>query len=356
LGAFSKTDLQKVLAGKRVSVNARVITTGEAVNGSSSVKDLETAMQLLYLTFTAPRTDEAAFQSFVNRKRAELQNAEADPMYIFVDSLMNTLYQRHPRAQQFKLKELENINYPRIMEIYKERFANAGDFVFTFVGNVTPETLKPLVEQYIASLPGTKKKENYRDVRMYMPKGIVANYFDKEMEVQKTTVAITLSGDMDFTPENNIYMDVFEQILDIVYTESIREEEGGTYGVSTQGEVSPYPYGHFSLLLFFDTNADMRDKLIGKIHEGIVGIAENGPRETDVNKVKEYMLKQHTENLRDNNYWLGILDRYSFFGIDNLSDYESIVNGITPASVQTFVQKLIAPNNQVEVVMTGVAK
>ncbi|MDR3180988.1 MAG: insulinase family protein [Prevotellaceae bacterium] len=356
LGAFSKTDLQKVLAGKRASVRATVDNTNEAINGNCPPKDLETLLQLVYLNFTAPRTDEVAFQSYLSRKKVELENMKAEPMMALSDSLMSTWYNNHPRALNLTVEALKNINYQRIMDIYKDRFKDVGDFVFTFVGNVDLTTLKPMVEQYLASLPAAGRKETFRDIHMSIRKGQVKNYFDKEMEVQKTTVYTAYSGALDYIPENLVKMSMLDQILNIVYTETIREEEGGTYGVGVNGSVSPYPKGNFRLLAYFDTNAGMRDKLVAKIHEELQKIAKDGPSEVNLNKVKEYMLKKHTENLRDNGYWLGVLSDYSFYGINRLVNYEKIVSGVTVADMQKFTNGLLSQNNNAEVVMTGVEK
>jgi zinc protease len=356
LGAFSKTDLQKVLAGKRANVRAIVDNTNEAVNGNCPPKDLETLLQLVYLNFTAPRMDEVAFQSYLSRKKVELENMKAEPMMALSDSLVSTLYKNHPRALNLTLEALKDVNYQRIMDIYRDRFKDAGDFVFSFVGNVDLATLKPLVEQYLASLPAAGRRETFRDIHMNIQKGQVKNYFDKEMKVQKTTVYTFYSGALAYTPENLVKMSILNQILDIIYTETIREEEGGTYGVGVRGTVSSYPEGNFRLIAYFDTNAEMRDKLVAKIHEELRKIAKDGPTEVNLNKVKEYMLKKHTEDLRDNNYWLGVLSDHSFYGINRLTNYEKIVSGVTIADIQKFTNDLLSQNNNTEVVMTGVEK
>jgi zinc protease len=354
LGAFSKTDLQKALAGKRANVRAVVNNTFEAINGNSPPKDLETLLQLVYLNFTAPRTDEVAFQSYLSRKKVELENMKAEPMSALSDSIASTWYKNHPRALNLTLESLKDINYQRIMDIYKDRFKDAGDFVFTFVGNVDLATLKPLVEQYLASLPAAGRKEKFRDIHMDIQKGQVKNYFDKDMKVQKTSVYTLYSGALAYTPENLVKMSILDQILDIVYTETIREEEGGTYGVGVNGSVSSYPEGNFRLMAYFDTNDKMRDKLVAIIHEELRKIAKDGPGEVNLNKVKEYMLKKHTENLRDNNYWMGVLSDYSFYGLNRLANYEKIVSGVTVADIQSFTDALLSQNNNVEVVMNGV--
>jgi zinc protease len=356
LGAFSKTDLQKVLAGKRANVRATLGTINEAVSGNCPPKDLETLLQLVYLNFTAPRMDEVSFQSYLSRKKVELENLKAEPRMALSDSVVSTLYKNHPRALNLTLESLNDINYQRIMDIYKDRFKDAGDFVFTFVGNIDPVTLQPLVEQYLASLPSAKRKETFRDVHLDIRPGLVKNYFDKDMKVPKTTVYTIYSGAVDYSPENLVKMSMLDQILRIIYTETIREEEGGTYGVGVNGSVSSYPKGNFTLMAYFDTNAEMRDKLVAIIHAELRKIAGDGPSEVNLNKVKEYMLKKHTEDLRDNNYWLGVLSDFSFYGIDRFTGYERIVSGVTVADLRAFTDALLSQNNNVEIVMNGVEK
>jgi zinc protease len=191
---------------------------------------------------------------------------------------------------------------------------------------------------------------------MNIQKGQVKNYFDKDMKVQKTSVYTFYSGALAYIPENLIKMSMLDQILDIIYTETIREEEGGTYGVGVRGTVSSYPKGNFRLFAYFDTNAEMRDKLVSIIHEELRKMAKDGPSEVNLNKVKEYMLKKHTEDLRDNGYWLGVLSDYSFYGINRLTNYETIVSGVTVADIQKFTNELLSQNNNAEVVMNGVVK
>ncbi len=356
LGAFSKTDLQKVLAGKRVSLRSSVATISEGINANCSTKDLETMMQLAYLSFTAPRMDQEAFQAFIARLKAQLENSEANPMTAFSDTITSTLYSNHPFAVRIKVEDLNKVNYQNIMNIYKDRFKDAGDFTFTFVGNIDPNVLKPLVEKYLASLPTAKRQEQERDIKMDIKKGIVKNYFDKAMTAPKTSVFSLYSGDMKYNPENLIKMSILGQIMSIIYTETIREEEGGTYGVSVRGSITKYPKGVFNLTIYFDTNSELRDKLIAKVHAELKKVAEEGPSEANVNKIKEYMLKKQAEDLRDNGYWLSILDEYYFNGTDRMSNFTNIINSITPASMQAFAKEVLAQGNNAEVVMTGVVK
>ena len=225
LGNFSNVDLEKVLAGKKASVSASVSGLTERLNGYCSPKDLETLMQLIYLSFTAPRMDDAAFESFKTRTKASLANQEADPMTAFSDTLNHEMYGNHPMAMRFKAEMVDQIDYNRIMEMYKDRFKEAGDFTFLFVGNINLEEAKPLIETYLGGLPTINRKENFKDIQMDIRKGTHKNVFEKQMETPKATVISVISGHCDFTPKNNLLMSMLSQTMNMVYIETIRERK-----------------------------------------------------------------------------------------------------------------------------------
>ncbi len=356
LGTFSKVDLPKALAGKKANVSASIGTTTESLNGGCSPKDLNSLMQLVYLSFTAPRPDNDAFTSFVKRSKAMLENNEANPMVAFSDSLYAGLYGNHPRAKRMKAKMVDQIDYNRIQQIYKQRFANAADFTFFFVGNVDADSLKPQVEKYIASLPATGKKENYKDIKLNILPGKRRNNFQREMQTPKSTVYTVFSGKCPFTLENNLKMSMLDQILDIVYTEKVREDEGGTYGVSVRGSVSDYPKNTFRLLIGFDTDPAKKDKLISIIHSELKNMADKGPSDVNFNKVKEFMLKKQKENLIENGYWLGVLNGLYIDKFDKHTQYEAIINSLTPDKIKLFAAELLKQNNNTEVIMNGFKK
>jgi len=356
VGAFSTIDLQKVLAGKRASVSPSIANLSERMSGSCSPKDFETMLQLVYLYFTAPRMDQEAFESWKTRTKALLENQDANPMVAFSDSLSATLYGKHPRAQRLKAPMIDEVNYQKIMEIYKDRFRNASNFVFTFVGNIDPMTARPLIEQYIASLPKGKRKETYKDNGIAIRKGKINNIFEKELETPKATIYTIHSGTIPYTFENIVKMDLLTQILDIVYTEKVREEESGTYGVGVNGSLSFFPEGRFQLLTGFDTDPALQEKLRTIVRTELEKIAVEGPRLEDLNKVKEYSLKQYVENLRENDYWAGVLNNFYFEKMNIVSDYEAILEAQTIESIKHFTHGLLNQNNEINVIMMGKAK
>ncbi len=353
LGNFNAIDLQKVLAGKVASASASVRTLTEAVNGSCAPKDFETMLQLTYLAFTAPRTDQAAFESFKNRLKAQLANQEANPAIALSDTVTKVLYGNHPRALRIKSEMVDQIDYQKIMEMYKDRFADASDFTFIFVGNIDPVTATPLIETYLGGLPSTRRKENFRDTKLDIRKGEWKNIFHKDLQTEKATVLIVESGTCDYTLKNKLMMSMLSQLLTMEYTATVREEEGASYGVSVQGSLSKYPNPEAVLQIYFDTDPEKRADMSLLIDKGINDFIANGPNADNLAKVKEYMLKTYEANQKENGYWMGLIYDYLWEGIDTGTGYTDLVNGITGADLQQFAKALKEQKNRVEVSMTS---
>lgn len=351
VGDFSTTDLPKVLAGKTATAYPSISLIQQGFSGNSSIKDFETMLQLVYLYFTSPRQDNDAFQSFIQRFETQLKNQEAEPMIAFSDSLTKALYGNNPLTKRLKTEDLGKIDYNRIMEMYKERFSNPGSFVFIFVGNLDEEKVRPVVEQYLASLPGNAHKEEFTKVPFEYKKGKIENIFRREMQNPKASVVNVATGTIEHNMENQILMDMFEQILSIVYTEKVREEEGGTYGVYASGSISRYPAGETSLQIMFDTDPEKMEHLNKIVLEVLNDIAVNGPRVTDFTKVKEYLNKSFSESLKENYYWLNVLNTKYSYGEDWYSQYIDMVNAVTPEDIRLFAKKLLDQGNLKTVVM-----
>lgn len=352
LGNFSATDLTKVLAGKRVSCSPSLGLNTENLNGSCAPSDLKSLFELIYLSLTAPRSDEEAYTSFESRIKAQLKNLELNPMVAFSDTLTKAIYNNNPRAARLSEADFRNISYPRIMEMYKERFDDASGYVFTFVGNIDIEGIRPYIEQYIAALPANKKiKEANPNVVPAIRKGGYTNIFERQMEVPKATVANFWSGKMECNLENILTINILKQTLDLVYTEKVREAEGGTYGVQTSAQISSFPEGQTFLQTYYDTDPAKREKMNTIVRDELNNIAKEGPRPEDFKKSQDNILKRHAENLQENRYWLNTLDTYYFRGFDSETDYVETLKGVTPAKVQAFTTKFLEQGNRLEVVM-----
>ena len=352
VGNFSATDLNKVLAGKKVSCSPSIGLNTENVNGYAAPSDLKTLFELVYLNFTAPRMDEEAYTSFEGRMIAQLKNLQLNPMVAFNDTLTEAIYKNNPRAARITADDFRNISYPRIMEMYKERFADASDFVFTFVGNIEMDSIRPYIEQYLATLPakGRVEKGNPAEVPA-IRKGEYTNIFKRQLETPKASVVNFWSGQMDYNLENIQTATMLKQILDLVYMEKVREDESGTYGVQTSAQISSFPEGQTFLQAYFDTDPAKREKMNEIVRTELTNITESGPREEDFKKSQDNILKRHAENLQENVYWLTTLDNYYFRGFNGETQYVETLQGITPAKIQAFAKKLIGQGNRIEVVM-----
>lgn len=351
VGDFSLTELPKVLAGKNISISPLLGIMKQGFNGTSSQRDFETLLQLVYLYFTSPRTDQDAFESFLQRAEIQLKNAEAEPSVAFQDTITRKLYHDNPLFDRLKAEDMDKINYGRIMEMFRQSFSNPGSFVFAFVGNIDEEAVKPFILQYLGSIPGKYARNRYEELPMDIAKGTSETIFQREMENSKASVFNIFSGQSEFTRKNNIIISMLRQIMDIVYTEKIREEEGGTYGVSVDGSIARYPEGQTILQINFDTDPDKALTLNSLVKGELRAMAENGPRAEDFSKVKEYMLKAYNENIRENKYWLNqLIDKY-FYDWDRHTHYLDALNAIKPENIQTFVRDLLAQENEKTVVM-----
>lgn len=351
IGNFSSTDLKKVLAGKTASVNANVSTYTQGLGGSSSIKDVETMLQLAYLYFTAPRKDEGAYTTLMDMIKGQLKNMENDPSFVMSVQKAKTIYGDNPRMNEMTLADAETLNYDRIIAIYKEAFSNPGSFTFTFVGSLDEAVMKPLVEQYLASLPSGNKDVKYKDINAPIKKGKVEHVFEQEMKTPKSSVYELYSGTLKRDQKTLICISGLKQILDIVFVRTIREEAGGTYGVRTQADISRVPEGQTRLQMSFDTDPDRISIIAPIINRDIKDIAENGPDDADFQKVKEYMLKKFQEDEKQNGYWVSILSTYHFYNEDYHSNYFSTVNALTKDDIKNVAKQLISQGNFINVIM-----
>ncbi|MBQ2187548.1 MAG: insulinase family protein [Bacteroidales bacterium] len=346
VGNFSATDLPKVLAGKKVRVTPYIGNYSEGMSGNCSPKDLETMMQLIYLYFTAPRTDEEAFQSYAQRAKAALVNQELNPMTTFSDSLIMVLYNNHPLRIRTKAADIDKIDYAKAMDMYKQCFADPKNFTFYFVGNIDEETFKPLVEQYLASLKKGKGKNDWKDIGLGISEKDVICHYEKEMQNPKVTIYMTINGLMEYNYRNIIYMDVLGEVMDIYYTRTIREEEGGTYGVGVYGTVNDKPKDAYMFLIAFDTNLDMYEKLMGKVRDGLNDVATNGPAQEDLSKVVENLYKKRAENKEENSFWISAMSDFVEDNINIDAEFDAIVKSITPQTIADFAKEVLKGYNK----------
>jgi zinc protease len=351
---MSMTDLQKALTGKNVSYSPSINANTESMEGASTVKDLETLLQLNYLYFTAPRRDEEAYAMLMSVLESQLANRDKNPKVAFSDSVQMMGSNNSPRTIIFNKEALKKANLDKSLEVYRARFANPADFVFTFVGNVNPEdaAFQAMVCTWLGGMKTTKKMEKVRDNGVRVPEGINKNYFTRKMETKTASNRIQYTSyDIPYTLANELNMEMIGRILSTRYLESIREREGGSYGVGCAGGLNVYPVPTAYLLMQFDTDPEKQTKLMSIIHEEVNTIIENGPLAKDLNKEKESMLKDFQEDLEKNSYWDTALYMYYMYGINYIADYQAAVENITAETVQSTLKQLVASGNMFEVVM-----
>ena len=361
LGNFSSNELEKALAGKNANVDLSLTTNYERLNGNSTKKDLETMFQLNYLYFTALTKDEKATSTYMSFVETQLKNKSGNPDAALSDSIQTTTYNHDWREKPFNLEDIKNVNYDRVIEIAKERTANAADFTFYFVGSFDEDAIKPLIEQYIASLPAQPGvKENFKEGAKVVA-GNVKNVFSRAMETPQTTSLVMWhSYDAPYTMENDIKADIAGQVLDVILLKKVREDEGAAYsphgsaGMTIKGD-KPFTQA----LTYVSMKPEKKDLVINIMRESINDVA-NGQIEADaLQKIKEKMLKDYDTNAKSNAHWVNVLNMYKAFNVDTQNGYKEAVNKVTAADVSKFVKEtLVKSNNCIEVTMNpeGVAQ
>ncbi len=357
LGSFDQVKLGKYLAGKNVSLGYNIGNTVNALDGKSTVKDLPTFMEVLYAIFTELNPDETAYNAYIDQIKTILKNNDKNPTSVFQRAVAKATYAGNPMFQQPSVELLEAGNYARELEIVKSSLKNAADFTFIFTGNIDLDTFKPLVEQYIAALPSTGKKgaTPAKLTSINIAEGVVNDTFKQPMQVPSTMVLTNISGkNVDYSIANFVKIDLIGDILSNVFTETLREEEGGTYSPYAYGTFNPFT-GTWQIVYVFQTNDQMQDKLITRANEELLKLLSNGAGEADFNKVKEAALKQYEINVRTNGYWRNNLQRLEL-GYDDISGHKAAIENLTLADFNKFMSSLYDGKNHIQVVMQGVAE
>ena len=353
LGGFNNMELKKALAGKQVSMSQSLGTYTDRVSGSSNVKDLETMFQLAYLQFTDITKDEKNYNALINTIEISLKNKDLDPDNVFSDSLSYIMNNYSWRNKPYKVEDMKLLNYDRILEIAKERTANAANYTFLFVGSFDEAVIRPLIEQYIASLPAKKGvKSNWVNVAEH-PLGQTIKHFDHKMETPKTTVYIDwFNNQMPNTLENSIKAQLLGKVLNRINRDKIREDAGAAYSIGTYGYSSIEGDNPItSVTAYAPLKPEFTDMAIQILNEEIAKACETIDA-ASLDDFKKAMLKDHETQLKENSYWYSIISSYAMRGFDFHTGYEDLVNAQTPESIAAFARQLLSVGNKLEVVMT----
>ena len=356
LGNFSSTELQKALAGKNVNADLSLANTRQYLTAHSTPKDIETMFQMSYLYFTNVKKDDKQFQNLMTQLDMALKNKSLSPDAVFSDSVAATTYGHNPRFNNIDVKDLKDINYDRILEIAKERFQNAGQFTFVIAGNFDEQTIRPLIEQYIASLPATKAKpEQFKEVITFA-KGEVVNQFKVKTESPKATAREMWYAEMPYTLDNIVKLDAVGQVLSMIYLKTIREDESAAYSCGAAGHFNIGTNQPKALLqAYCPMNPDKSELAVRLLHEGIQNMAKQVDAD-QLQKVKDYMLKQADIDAKQNSYWINTITTFKEYGLDVYTDYKKTVEALTVDSVRDFLNELLKSGNHVEVIMTPETK
>ena len=354
-GNFSATNLKKRLAGVQASVSPSINHRTEGLSGQCVVKDFETMMQLTYLAFTSLRRDNDAFQSYQERMRQALHNQELNPQVALQDTIASVLYNNNVRQKRIKEADIDKLNYDRMIQIYNERFADADDFEFFFVGDIDLDAALPLFEKYLGSLPVKKGAEKQKGIDLRLTKGKVTNVFEKEQQTPNAIVLFVYHAPLKDTPRNETVVDMIQQLLSMHYTESVREDEGGAYGVPVQAGMSDYPEEIGQVIVQLPTAPEKRARMTELVYEGIEKFCTEGPNLENLKKVKEYMHRKHAEDLKQNSFWMSSLIQKYRYNQEFVDGYDKMIDEISAKEIQDVAKVILQSGNCLEVGMTSPA-
>ena len=351
VAGFSGTQLSKMLTGKTLSVSPYLGSLDHGISGNATQKDFETALQLLYLMFTEPRFDQDEYDNGINQLKAVLPNLTGQPNYKLQQELYKALYGDNPRRTLISQETLDNASLGTLEKYYRMLFNDAAGATFVVVGDIDMDTLKPLVEKYIGSLPKGKKALNWTDRKDRVVKGAVEDIFAVDMQTPMSTVVQVYSAYFPYTAERKAALDALSYIMDIRYTNSLREDEGGTYGASCSTSFNRRPEETILFQVAFACRPSLCDKLRDLAAQGFRDLAENGPTDDEVNSAVLNLQKNIPERRLTNSYWRSAIESYELYGQDSDVLNEAAVNGLDKAKIQKIAQEILSQGNLVEVVM-----
>lgn len=351
VGNLNEEQLDKVLASKSVRIKPGVGQETQSINGSSSIKDAETLFQLTYLYFTQPRRDEKAFASELDRTRSFLTNRNASPKVSYNDSIAYAFYGYNLRTKPLELSDLDKVSYDRVLDIYKKCFADASNFRLMVIGNISLDSLRPLLTTYIASLPAAGKKLKAIDSYPAIADGMQVHEWSQDTKTPQSSVTVLYSWDERVNAKNDLTLDVLRRILSIAFVDSIREEKGGVYGISSEAAIDKTSTPTGLLKLSFTTGPDKYNDVMPAVLRQLENIADNGPLAESLKKVKEYLTKQYGQAVITNNYWNYVIYNNLRFGIDYDKDYLKLVDQLSTSDVKEMAQRIVNSHRRIIVTM-----
>ncbi|WP_156309275.1 M16 family metallopeptidase [Sphingobacterium endophyticum] len=346
IGQLNTVELQKSLTGKDVNISPYISERSEGLRGATDKESLKTAFEMIYGYFTEPRIEDDIFQSVISKQKDMMANRDSDPSFVYGDAIQRTLYGDNIRRVPFSLKDLDNVNQAKALEIYKDRFADASDFTFVIVGSFTEDEIKPYLEEYLAALPTTGRKEAGKDLNLYEKNKGIEKVVNKGKEA-KATVRLALYGDYIYNEQENLNTSALETILSNKLLERLREEESGVYGTRAGFNGSKFPKERYSFAIVFSTSVDKYQSLINSALDEIKKIKANGPSQVDIDKFKIEEKRQLELNLKENGFWAGQI----LGAVQNQTDptevtrYLEDLDKVTIESVKAVANKYLIEEN-----------
>jgi zinc protease len=350
LGSLSAMDLGKALTGKAASVNVGFGETEEMVTGGGSPKDLETLFQLIHLSFTQPRADPVVFGVITSQSKPMLANQRSQPEFAYREARNDALTQNHVRRRLPSPEMIDQLNLDRAMAFYKDRMADASDFTFVFVGSFTLDAMRPLVEQYLASLPSLNRRETWKDIGVRPPRGVVERRVEKGVE-PKSQTSVTYTGPFQYEPARRVTIRAMAMAVETRLREVLREDLGGTYSVSVGAGYTKVPVAEYSVSIDFGSAPDRADALLARVFQEIEAFKTNGPTEQQVQDVRTAMQREYETSLRQNGYLAAQMTFKYQYGEDVRGVFTAIelFNALTAAGLRDAARQYLDSRNYVKV-------
>jgi zinc protease len=352
VGGFSTIDLRKKLTGKVASATPSIGDLSEGISGAASPKDLETLMQLIYLRFTAPRADTMVFKAQLQQFEQFLKNKDANPMAVFSDTIQQTLAGGHPRARPLSMEILKELEIGELLTIYKDRFSDAGDFTFFFVGNIDVATFKPLVEQWLGALPTAGRKETPRDVGPKQFAGVIDKAVKKGIAPQSQSIML-LAGAAPWNREESYALSSLGELLQMRLLDRLRESLGGTYSVSVSSAFSRRPRQEWQVVIQYGSAPDKADTMFAAVRDEMQKLRTTPPTAAELERVKEQQRREFEVSQKQNGYWLNTMRSRVEYGdsLDTMGDYLTLINGLTVEKLSAAAQKFLVESNRARFVL-----
>jgi len=351
-GNYNNTVLSKYLSGKKFSVRTSIGERSQSAGGSSTVADLESALQMLYAYITEPRKDTVLFEGLISRSKAGLANRGDNPATVFADTAAAVLSSYNVRRTGPSISKLNQISLDKAFNIYKERFADESGFTFVFTGSIDSAAIRPLLEKYIASLPALHKNEQAKDVHINIPAGKITKTVYKGTE-PKATVSLVFSGPFDYSFANDLKLDALKETIQIRLIERLREDESGVYSPSVRASAVKYPEARYNLTISFGCAPQNVEKLIASALDEINKIRTDGPLPVNLDKFKVENQRSIEVQLKTNGFWLGYISGQlqNKEALDQVNYYTDTANKITTADVKAMAGKYLSGKNYIRLVL-----